>query len=254
MPGTLDAPTGELTLSQTARQRMRGPLRRGSFRPLDAARAQYALLTVADTGGQARIYWLVDLSTHVIEDARFLAFGSLASHPVADCWSEMVRGATVEAACDLGPAAIEARLRDDSATPAFGEHGLQPVAFVRELQELALAALPTLTVPPKPVEVERYQRKREADWDEQDRAWLPTSLMQKIIRVQDVANAALAERLGRDDLAWSVEGLHDDFQVVIRFGGDGWVPPAAEQETLILFIQSALQNGIHSAITVSAKE
>ncbi|MDA3961283.1 MAG: iron-sulfur cluster assembly scaffold protein [Planctomycetota bacterium] len=253
MVSTMTAPILEASMSDQARQRLRKPLRRGSFRPLDAARAEFGLLTVADTQGQARIYWLIDLNTQVVEDARFLAFGSLASHPIADCWTEQLRGQSVEAVCHMAAADIEAALRDKSGTPAFGEAGLEPLNFISELQALALAALPSVKLLPKPVEVERYQRKREQDWDEQDRVWLPLSLMKKIMQVQDLAGKALSERLNRSDIAWSVEGLHDDFAVVVKFGGTGWMPPEDEQPTLVLFIQSALQNAIHPAITVSVK-
>ena len=57
----------------------------------------------ADHQGQARLSWLVDLSTQVIEDARFLAFGSLASHPLMDAFTELARGRTITDACALLP-------------------------------------------------------------------------------------------------------------------------------------------------------
>jgi NifU-like protein involved in Fe-S cluster formation len=80
-------------LSQLATARLRTPRCRGAFAPIDAARRQLGLLAVSDDQGQARIFWLVDLATQVIEDARFLAFGSLASHPVADAFTELARAA-----------------------------------------------------------------------------------------------------------------------------------------------------------------
>ena len=245
---------GTITLSRKARERLNAPSRRGKFRDLDAARAQLGLLSVADSDGQARIYWLIDLNTQVIEDARFLAFGSLASHAIADVFSDRVRGMSVEAACALTPAELEAELRDDPATPAFAEAELAPLAFITELQELAQAALPAVKLLPKPKEVERYQRKREQDWDEQDRAWLPLSLMKKIMQVQQIAGAALAQRLGRNDIAWSVEGLHDDFRVVVSFNkGDGAGLPVEEQPTVAQFIQETLRGQVHPAIVVEVQ-
>ena len=242
------------TLSQQAERRLRNPLRRGVFRDIDAARAQFGLLSVADHQGQARIYWLIDLNTQIIEDARFLAFGDRASHPIADCWSELVRGRSVEEACSLELDDIEAALRDDPESPAFGEAELYPLAFITDLQQRALQALPSVKLLPKPVEVERYQRKREADWDDADKAWLPLSLMKKIMQAQQVIGTGLAERLGRSDVDWSVEGLHDDFRVVVAFGKkDGYAPPADERPTVLAFMQEAARS-IHPAIVVEEQE
>lgn len=238
------------SLSAEAERRLRKPLRRGVFRDLDAARAQFGLLAVADPGGQARIYWLIDLNTQVIEDARFLAFGSLASHPIADVWTEQIRGMSVEAACTMPLSEIETALRDHPDTPAFGAAGLEPLAFVAELQQLALAALPTVALLPRPVEVERYQRKREQDWNERDRTWLPMSLMKKIMAAQEAIGKGLAERLDRS-IAWSVEGLHDDFRVTVGFK-DAELP-ADERQTILAFMQEAAR-ALHPAITVEEKE
>lgn len=239
-------------MSETAQQRLRKPLRRGHFREIDAARAQLALLTVADSDGQARLYWLVDLESQRVEDARFLSFGSLASHPCMDAWSELVRERPVAEALDLPLATIEAALRDDPETPAFGDAGTEALAFIAELQDLARAELPQLVVLPKPVEVERYQRKREQDWDEDDRAWLPLSLMQKILKIQQVAEQTLAERLGDGPYAWELEGVNDDFQVRIDFDkGDG-TPIAQEERPVVMgFIQEALHLHLHPRITVT---
>jgi len=252
---TITDVTQEAQLSQAARRRLRAPLRRGVFRDIDAARAQLGLLSVADDRGQARIYWLIDLNTQVVEDARFLAFGSLASHPVADRWSELVRGMSVEEACEIPLERIEADLRDDPDQAAFGEAGLEPLAFVHDLQQRALQALPGVRLLPKPKEVERYQRKREADWDEHDRDWLPLSLMKKVMRVQEVAAAAIADHI-HHKVAWSIEGLHDDFRVVVDFSSedpDAAVLPAEERPTVARMIEEALRGAIHPALRVEER-
>lgn len=240
-----------IPLSRAAEARLRAPQRRGSFRLLDAARMRMALLSVADDLGQARIFWLVDLKTHIVEDARFLAFGSLASHPLADLFCERVRGQSVEAAAEIAADELEASLRDEPGTAAFGEAGREPLAFLGQLQAKALAALPQLQVPPEPQTPIRYQRKREVDWDDHDRTWLPLTLMRKILKIQQVGSRALHERLGLGEVAWSIEGLHDDFRLVVRFDkGEGAVIPADERPTATLVLQSALRNDIHPALAV----
>ncbi|MHC5067463.1 MAG: iron-sulfur cluster assembly scaffold protein [Planctomycetota bacterium] len=247
-----DAPTIH-DLSPAAAARLRAPQRRGTFRDLDAARAQLGLLTVADGAGQARIYWLIDLNTQVIEDARFLAFGHLGSHPLTDLWMERCRGTSIDAACAITAAELEASLRAAADQPALAGCDL---AFIADLQERARAALPAVQILPKPVEVERYARKREQDWDDHDRSWLPLSLMKKIMAVQDSAGRALSTRLGHSDIAWSVEGLHDDFHVVVSFAtdGDGFIVPTDDRATVALFMQEALRSDLHPGLTVAEKD
>jgi NifU-like protein involved in Fe-S cluster formation len=230
-------------LSRAAEARLRQPLRRGTFRPRDAARRRLGLLTVADGDGQARIYWLVDLASQRIEDSRFLAFGELTSHPVADAFCEEVRQRTVAEACALPAGAVELVLRDDPGVPAFGDAGLAPLAFLADLQARALAALPAVELLPAPVEKIVYQRKREADWDATDRSWLPLSLLRKVGKADAVIAKALAEHA--PGASHRIDGLHDDFRVVLRL--DGVV--ADQAPTLGLFLASALRQ-IHPGITV----
>jgi len=78
--------------------------------------------------------------------------------------------------------------------------------------------------------------------------------MKKIMRVQAAIAAGLAERLGREDVDWSVEGLHDDFRVVVAFGRkDGYAPPADERPTVLAFMQEAAR-AVHPAIVVEEQE
>lgn len=238
---------GKRDLSLAADARLTGPKRRGSFRPVDAARRQLALLTVADDLGQARIYWLVDLESKVIEDARFLAFGSLASHPATDWFCEQVMGKTLSEACDVGPESIESGLRDSPDAPAFGDApSTELLAYIPQLLGKAMAEEPNLKVLPKPVEKEVYVRKREQDWDEQDQAWLPLSLLRKIGKVQKIAKTVLGKRLGRDDVNFELEGLHDDFKVVISYEN----LPSEEVAVVNGLISDALRNDVHPLLQV----
>jgi NifU-like protein involved in Fe-S cluster formation len=239
-------PVLEAAFSQEAQRRLRKPRRRGMFEPIDAARAQLGLLSVADSRGQLRIYWLIDLDQQRIDDARFLAFGELSSHPVADAFSDLVRGRSVEEACHLSLDTIEQSLRDQPEQPAFGEAGLAPLQMLTEIQQLALAALPRVKLLPKPVEVQRYERKRQQDWDEQDRAWLPLSLLKKLAKVQKSLQHVVHERLKRPEIEWEVEGLHDDFQLRIALSG----VVAEQKPTILQFFQSELRADIHPQITV----
>lgn len=234
-------------LSIKAQERLKTPRTRGVFQPIDAARRQLGLLAVADAQGQARVSWLVDLPTRTIADARFLAFGELASHPVADAFTELVRGRPVADACCLTAEQVESVLRDDPATPAFGAHGLEPLAFLRDLQERALAALPQVQLLPKPDEKPVYQRKRKQDWSDADTRWFNLSLLRKISRVDAVAARVLQERLGQG--SYTIEGLHDDFRVVVIFTG-----LATEQiPTVSQFIQDALRGEVHDQLVVDGR-
>ena len=79
-------------MSAASEARLRRPRTRGAFMPLDAASRQLALLSVANPGGDARLYWLVELPALTVSDTRFLAFGALSGHAVMDAFSELARG------------------------------------------------------------------------------------------------------------------------------------------------------------------
>jgi NifU-like protein involved in Fe-S cluster formation len=231
-------------LSHKAQARLRKPRTRGAFMPIDAARRQLGLLSAADAQGQCRISWLVDLGTQVIEDSRFLAFGSLASHALADVFTESVRGRTVPDACRLTVEQIESLLRDDPLTPAVDP---TDAAFIPELQRLAEAELPHLKLLPKPAEVQAYQRRRQQDWDERDRAWLPLSLLKKYARVDAIAGRVLAERLGRAPRY--ALAVHDDLQIHL----DLEQLPEEQVPTLGKLVEDTLRGELHPALVVHAK-
>ena len=234
--------TPPATLSSKAQARLRKPRTRGAFQPIDAARRQLGLLAVSDVQGQARLYWLVDLATQVIEDARFIAFGSLASHPLMDVFTELVRGRTVPDACALTTEQVDSLLRDDPLTPSTDPSEL---TFLVDLQERALRELPNLVLLPKPVEKVQYQRKRKQDWTAEDEAWLPLSLLKKIGKVDAIVGADLPA-LAPGATA-SIDGLHDDFHVLVTFTG-----LTVEQIPLICQkLTDRLRGTLHPAITVS---
>lgn len=230
----------ETKLTRAAEARLRAPRTRGAFRPIDAARRQLGLLQAADGQGQAAVSWLVDLETRRVEDARFLAFGSLWSHPAADAFTQLARGMTVDEACAIAPATVEAMLRDEPGVPACPESVL---AFIPDLQRRALAALPLVKLLPKPVEKQVYQRKRQQDWSEADKRWLPLSLLKKIKAADDAVKRVLADKAPQ--ATHRIEGLHDDFRIVCLVAGVS----ASERETLGLFLGSAI-TAIHPDLTI----
>lgn len=232
----------EPSLTRAAEARLRKPRTRGAFRPLEAARRQLGLLSASDGLGQAHASWLIDLPTGRIEDARFLAFGSAWSHPAADAFTELVRtNMTVAEACRVSTDRIEAMLRDEPGRQACDPGPDGPLAFLPDLQARLLAALPEVRLLPKPVEKQVYQRKRRQDWDEADQKWLPLSLLKKIAAVDAAAKRVLAERAPGAN--HRVEGLHDDFRVVLIVTGVA----DDERPTLGLIIDSAL-HAIHPAL------
>lgn len=245
------ATTAATPLSAAARARLRRPRARGHLAPVDAARRRMALLSVADSAGQARIYWLVDPASHVIEDARFLAFGDLASHAIADAFSEQVRGRTVEDAARLTAEQIELLLRDDAGTPAFGDAALAPLAFLAELQDKAVAALPSLEVLPPPADEPVYQRKRRQDWSEEDRRWFETSYLKRVGQVEAIIAEVLRSHLREEHgVRWRLEAINDDFRVVLRFEG----LPAEQVPTLCQMVQDALRGRLHGQLVVEPSQ
>jgi NifU-like protein involved in Fe-S cluster formation len=229
----------EPILTRAAETRLRAPRTRGAFRPIDAARRQLGLLQAADGDGQAAISWLVDLTTGRIEDARFLAFGSRWSHPIADAFTQLAKGQLVSEACAIRPATVEAMLRDVPAVPACADAEL---TFIPDLQRRALAVLPLVKLLPKPAEKLVYQRKRKQDWTEADGKWLPLSLLKKISAADAAVKRVLADKA--PTASHRIEGLHDDFRVVVIVTGVA----AEEKQTLALFLTSALA-AIHPSLS-----
>ncbi len=219
-------------LTKAATARLRAPRQRGAFRPIDAAKRQLGLLQASDGDGQAALSWLIDLDQQRVAEARFLAFGSVWSHPVADAFSQLARGLTVAEACAIRPATVEAMLRDEPGVPACPDSEL---AFISDLQRRALAVLPLVKLLPKPVEKQVYQRKRQQDWSEADKAWLPLSLLKKIKAVDEAVKRVLADKAPA--ASHRIEGLHDDFRVVCIVSGIS----DSEKQTLGLFVTSGLK-------------
>ena len=237
MPTT--AATLSTALSQKALARLKKPRTRGAFAALDAARRQLGLLAVSDAQGQARLYWLIDLATNIIEDSRFIAFGRLSSHPLMDAFTELARGRTVADACNLSIVQIDSLLRDDPLTPSCD---LAEAEFILDLQNRALAALPAVRLLPKPQEKVSYQRKRKQDWTAIDEAWLPLSLLKKIGKVDAIISELLPTYAA--GATATIEGLHDDFRIVVTFTG-----LASEQiPTVCQMLTDALHGRLHPAI------
>jgi NifU-like protein involved in Fe-S cluster formation len=230
-------------LSQLAERRLRKPRSRGIFLPVDAARRELALLSVADHLGQARLYWLVELSSTTIRDARFLAFGSRASHVLADAFCELSVGRTVPDACRLTPEQIESVLRDDPVTPAVSENDL---LFIPQLQLLAEAEIPRLEVLPKPLENAVIPPKRQSEWNEQDKAWIPLGLLKKIGKIDQVVSRILATRFSGTAPSHRIENLNDYFRLQLKILGltEDQLPTIAQ------LLQDALRSELHPEIEV----
>jgi len=222
---------------------VRRPRQRGIFQPVDAARRELALLSVADALGQARIYWLIDLPTQTIHEARFLAFGSRASHALADAFCELAIGRTIVDACRLTCEQIDGVLRDDPTTPSVPPDDL---LFIPQLQALAEAAIPTLALLPKPLEQAVIPAKRKEDWNEQDRQWIPLSLLKKISRVNSVVDASLKSRLGAGAPAFRIEKLNDYFRVQLKI----LTLPSDQIPTVTQLLQDALRSEIHPQLEI----
>jgi len=222
---------------------VRRPRQRGIFQPVDAARRELALLSVADALGQARLYWLIDLPTLTIREARFLAFGSRASHALTDAFCELAIGRTVADACRLTCEQVDAVLRDDPTTPAVPADDL---LFIPQLQALAEAAIPHLALLPKPLESAVIPAKRKEDWNEQDRQWIPLSLLKKINRVNAVVDATLKSRLGPGAPTFRIEKLNDYFRVQLKIV----TLPGDQVATVTQLLQDALRSEIHPQLAI----
>ena len=228
-------------------ERTKKPARRGAFRPIDAARRQLGLLTAGDSTGQARAYWLIDMDSQTVADARFLAFGELSSHAIADAYTDLVREKPVEEALQVGASAVQAAL---GAQP-FGTFDSDDLyGFIAPLTENLRAELPHVKLLPKPEEKPRYVRKREQDWTDEDKAWIPLSLLKKIGKAQKVLSVAVKKHFGTSDVSVSVEGLHDDFRIVVKIDG----LQDDQKPMVVQFMSEAAHQELHGSCQVVAEE
>jgi len=230
-------------LSALAERRLRKPRSRGIFLPVDAARRELALLSVADGLGQARLYWLVEPASTTIRDARFLAFGSRGSHVLCDVLCELAVGRTVADACRLSVEQVDALLRDDPLTPAVPADDL---LFIPQLQALAEAEVPHLVVLPKPLESAVIPAKRKEDWNAQDTACIPLSLLKKIGKADELIGRTLAKYFAGAAPTYRIEKLNDYFRLQLKI-----LSLAAEQiPTVSQLLQDALRSELHPQLEV----
>ncbi len=239
VPSTDVATTYDIQLlGPRAERRLRAPRHRGAIQPVDAARRQLALLSVADQEGQGRIYWLIELPGRVIREARYLAFGSRASHALLDGLCDLSVGAVVEDACRLRAEQVESLLREDPVTRAVPS---EDTAFLDALLEAAAAAAGHLEILPKPLEAPVFARKNEAAWDERDRAWFSLSYLRKVGKVDALIGRALRARFPQQPPTYRVDKLNDDVQVVIAIGG----LEADQLPTIAQVLTDALSSELH---------
>jgi len=103
-------------------KRMDNPLFRGEISE-DEARALGAKLVVADWGAEScgdavRLYWAVDLNTHIIKKAAFKSFGCGTAIASSDMMAELCEGISVDDALKITNIDVEKALRDEKKTPA----------------------------------------------------------------------------------------------------------------------------------------
>lgn len=228
--------------SEAAFARLKSPRHRGAFFDDDAARRQLGLLTVA--GGQARLYWLLNLEGNVVQEARYLAYGDLASGPVADAFCEAAQGKRFEEACAIPLTEVAARL----GSAPFGEDDMAPFGFLNDLQIKLKEARPGVKLLPKPLEKAHYTRKPLDDMTDQDKAWLPLGLAKKLEMADGALKTDVAARLNMPPETLEITGLHDDLVIVLRFHR----PVAAEQmPTLLHFAEEVFRSRLHPDVVVT---
>lgn len=196
--------------SDEAFRRLCAPKHRGAFFNEDAARKQLGLLTAG--GGEAKLYWLLNLDADVVQEARYLAYGGLTSGPVADAFCEAVQGKRFEDACAIGREEVTRRL---GAEP-FAGLGAEPFGFLAELQKKLRQARHGVVLLPKPADEKRYVRKPVEEMNEADKNWLPLGLAKKLEQADALLKTAVAARLHLSANDLEITGLHDDLNIVLR--------------------------------------
>lgn len=228
------------SLNQTLQARVMHPKCRGQWTEQDAAEKQLGLLKVGN--GEGKVYWLLDMASKKIDEAKFLSFGKLESLPILDFFSEYAKGKNFEEVCKIS--SEELRIE-------FGKEVIQGISFdfIQDIQQKAHIAFKDVKVPPKP-EKKDYRRKDKEDMDETDLNWLPLSAPMKISKLESLLRKTIVERSSYELEDVSIYHIAKDVEVTLSFADK---VPLEERSTFAKFFEEACKGELHPLLIVESK-
>lgn len=201
------------------------PRHRGAFFTEDATAKDLALVTAKYK--DIKVYWLVDPQTDLIYDAKFFSYGGPVSMAMGEILCSLVRGMTLDTACDTSVEEIDNLLRDEAGVPAT--HQTPDVAFAnlpmlldtaRETYPAAKAlALASLHLRQQQAAGKGPHRSAYESLTEADNAWLAKPKQQQLDEIELVLGSDIRPGLNMDGGDLQVLDLEDGRKLVVRYEG-----------------------------------
>jgi NifU-like protein len=221
---------------------------RGAYYLEDAKEKGMALLEAKfkDT----KLYWLVDVKEDRIFSARFFAYGGKVSLVVGETFSTMVEGLTIDEACSLLKADVEARLRDGDDLPAVPEPKMKAFDTVEELLKIVKAQYPSakgVAIASASINKEDFKSTKELNMVAQ--AWLGLSKEEQKEQIEIVLDEHIRPALISDGGNVQVLDVTDGEKILIQYTGACGNCGSSMGATLS-FMESALRKHIYNEICV----
>ncbi len=221
---------------------------RGAYYQEDANEKGMALLDAKfkDT----KLYWLVDVKEDRIFSARFFAYGGKVSLVIGETFCAMVEGLTVDEACSLLKADVEASLRDVPDMPSVPESKMKSFDAVDELLKIAKEQYPSakaVAIASASINKEDFQSTTELNMVAQ--AWLGLTKDEQKEQIEIVLDEHIRPALMNDGGNVQVLDVTDGEKILIQYQGACGSCGSSMGATLS-FMESTLRKHIYNEINV----
>ncbi len=221
---------------------------RGAYYQEDANEKGMALLEAKfkDT----KLYWLVDVKEDRIFSARFFAYGGKVSLVIGETFCSMVEGLTIEEACSLLKADVEARLRDTPEVVSVPESKIQAFDTVEELLKIVKEQYPSakgVAIASASINKADFQSTTELNVVAQ--AWLGLTKEEQKEQIEIVLDEHIRPALMNDGGNVQVLDVTDGEKILIQYQGACGSCGSSLGATLS-FMESTLRKHIYNEINV----
>jgi NifU-like protein len=201
------------------------PRHRGAFFTEDATAKDLALVTAKYK--DIKVYWLVDPQTDLIYDAKFFSYGGPVSMAMGEILCSLVRGMTMDTACDTSVEEIDNLLRDEAGVPATAQAPDVAFANLPMLLDTARETYPAS----KALALASLQLKQQAalgkgparsayeTLTEADNAWLAKPKEKQLEEIELLLNSDIRPGLNMDGGDLQVLDLEDGRKLSVRYEG-----------------------------------
>ena len=221
---------------------------RGAYYQEDANEKGMALLEAKfkDT----KLYWLVDVKEDRIFSARFFAYGGKVSLVIGETFCSMVEGLTIEEACSLLKADVEARLRDTPEVVSVPESKIQAFDTVEELLKIVKEQYPSakgVAIASASINKADFQSTTELNVVAQ--AWLGLTKEEQKEQIEIVLDEHIRPALMNDGGNVQVLDVTDGEKILIQYQGACGSCGSSLGATLS-FMESTLRKHIYNELNV----